>query len=273
MVVNLARQELCIKPSCLCTLMKSGIPKKHMQAFWEILSYTEINDLYKALLPTNSGVLSLLEANKDLRPQEDAFFYYLRDFIRGLREDELSLFLWFVTRQDILPQQQIRVMFNRLEGIFRNCPGTVSLLRNYPAVFTRIQGYPVRPGKLRNRLCLRASRTITKIFRWQRRRQRKGYYSKDFTPWIRKRFHAQVPNYCERYLNLQRFALGAMMKYVCLRRKIHCNRTTSYCSMFFLVLWTSIYSYLVQKLIRMLNIVWQENRDMIVVSRSPCVLS
>lgn len=33
MVVNLARQELCIKPSCLCTLMKSGIPKKHMQAF------------------------------------------------------------------------------------------------------------------------------------------------------------------------------------------------------------------------------------------------
>ena len=193
MVVNLARQELCIKPSCLCTLMKSGIPKKHMQAFWEILSYTEINDLYKALLPTNSGVLSLLETNEDLRPQEDAFFYYLRDFIRGLREDELSLFLWFVTRQDILPRQQIRVMFNRLEGIFRNCPGTVSLLRNYPAVFTRIQGYPVRPGKLRNRLCLRASRTITKIFRWQRRRQRKGYYSKDFTPWIRKRFQAQVP--------------------------------------------------------------------------------
>ena len=93
MVVNLARQELCIKPSCLCTLMKSDIPKKHMQAFWEILSYTEINDLYKALLPTNSGVLSLLEANEDLRPQEDAFFYYLRDFIRGLREDELSLFL------------------------------------------------------------------------------------------------------------------------------------------------------------------------------------
>ena len=55
-VVNLARQELCIKPSCLCTLMKSGIPKKHMQAFWETLSSTEINDLYKALLPTNSGV-------------------------------------------------------------------------------------------------------------------------------------------------------------------------------------------------------------------------
>ena len=36
--------------------MKSGISKKHMQAFWEALSYTEINDLYKALLPTNSGV-------------------------------------------------------------------------------------------------------------------------------------------------------------------------------------------------------------------------
>ena len=54
-------------------------------------------------------------------------------------------------------------------------------------------------------------------------------------------------NYCESYLNLQRFALRAMMKYVCLRRKIHCNRTTSHCSMFFLVLWTSIYSYLVKK--------------------------
>ncbi|CAH3189347.1 unnamed protein product [Porites lobata] len=111
-VANLARQELCLKPSCLCTLMKSGIPKKHMQAFWETLSSTEINDLYKALLPTNSGV-------QDLRPQEDAIFYYLRDFIPGLREDELSLFLRFVTGQDILPQLPIRVMFNRLEGIFR----------------------------------------------------------------------------------------------------------------------------------------------------------
>ena len=60
---------------------------------------------------------------------------------------------------------------------------------------------------------------------------------------------------------------------LCQRRKIHCNRTTSYCSLFFLVLWTSIYNYLVQKLIWMLNIVWQENRDMIVVGRSPCVLS
>ncbi|CAH3143597.1 unnamed protein product [Porites evermanni] len=101
--------------------MKSGISKKHMQAFWETLSYTEINDLYKALLPTNSGasVLGLLEANEDLRPQEDAIFYYFRDFIRGLRENELSLFLRFVTGQDIFPQQPIRLMFNRLEGIFR----------------------------------------------------------------------------------------------------------------------------------------------------------
>ena len=93
MVVNLARQELCIKPSCLCMPMNSGIPKKHMRALWETLSYTEINDLYKALLPTNSGVLSLLEANEDLRPDEDVIFYYLRDFIRGLREDEAVIVL------------------------------------------------------------------------------------------------------------------------------------------------------------------------------------
>ena len=43
----------------------------------------------------------------------------MRDFIRGLREDELPLFLRFVTGQDILPHQPIRLMFNRLEGIFR----------------------------------------------------------------------------------------------------------------------------------------------------------
>ena len=54
MVVNLARYELCMKPLSWCTLMTSGIPKKHMQAFWETLSYTELNDPYKALLPTNS---------------------------------------------------------------------------------------------------------------------------------------------------------------------------------------------------------------------------
>ena len=34
---------------------------------------------------------------------------------------------------------------------------------------------------------------------------------------------------------------------LCQRRRMHCNRTTSYCSLFVLVLWTSIYSYLVKK--------------------------
>ena len=66
-----------------------------------------------------------------------------------------------------------------------------------------------------------------------------------------------------------------MLSYIGLfqKRKIHCNQTTSYCSLFFLVLWTSIYGYLVQKLIPMLNVVWQKNRDTIVASRSICVLS
>ena len=43
-----------------------------------------------------------------------------------------------------------------------------------------------------------------------------------------------------------------------------------HCSLFFLVLWTSIYRYLVQKLIQMSNVMWQKNRDMIVASRSIC---
>ena len=34
----------------------------------------------------------------------------------------------------------------------------------------------------------------------------------------------------------------------------------SYCSLFSLVLWTGIYSYLIQKLIQMLNIVTREQR-------------
>ena len=60
---------------------------------------------------------------------------------------------------------------------------------------------------------------------------------------------------------------------LCQKRRIRCNQTTSYCSLFFLVLWTSIYGYLLQKLIQMLNVVWQKNRDMIVASRSICELS
>ncbi|XP_068690974.1 probable E3 ubiquitin-protein ligase HERC4 [Montipora foliosa] len=116
---NLARQELCMKPLFLCTLIKSGIPKNHFQAFWEKLSNTTLNDLYKALVPTTSGVLSLIETDDNLRPEEDVTFYYLRDFIRGLGEDDLLSFLRFVTGQDILPQQPIRVMFNRLEGVSR----------------------------------------------------------------------------------------------------------------------------------------------------------
>ena len=59
---------------------------------------------------------------------------------------------------------------------------------------------------------------------------------------------------------------------LCQRRRIHCNQKTSYCSLFFLILWTSIYHYLVQKLIQMLNVVWQKNRDMIVARMSISVL-
>lgn len=64
MVVNLARQELCTKPLFLCTLIKSGIPQNHREAFWENLSTAEVNELYKALLPTTSGVLNLLDERR-----------------------------------------------------------------------------------------------------------------------------------------------------------------------------------------------------------------
>lgn len=119
MMVNLARQELCTKPLFLCTLIKSGIPKNHQQAFWDNLSTAEVNELYKALLPTNNGVLSLLQTEDDLRPEEDVVFYYLRDFVRGLGNEDLMLFLRFVTGQDLMPKGQIRVMFSRMEGISR----------------------------------------------------------------------------------------------------------------------------------------------------------
>ena len=51
-------------------------------------------------------------------------------------------------------------------------------------------------------------------------------------------------------------------EYIVLRYSGLCH-----CSLFFLVLWTSIqsiYRYLVQKLIQMSNVMWQKNRDMIV---------
>ena len=50
------------------------------------------------------------------------------------------------------------------------------------------------------------------------------------------------------------------------QRRIHCNQTTTYCSLFFLVFSTSTYHYLVQKLIQMSNVVWEKNRDMAVAS-------
>lgn len=139
MLVNLERQELCMKPLFLCTLIKSGIPQNHFQAFWGKLSNTTLKDLYKALVPTTSGVLSLVETDDNLHPEEDMIFYYLRDFIRGLGEDDLLSFLRFVTGQDILPQQPIRVMFNRLEGISRRliahtCSNLLELSLSYETI-------------------------------------------------------------------------------------------------------------------------------------------
>lgn len=55
----------------------------------------------------------------DLQPEEDVVLYYLKNFIRDLGDEDLLLFLRFMTGQDLMPQQPISVMFSRMEGVAR----------------------------------------------------------------------------------------------------------------------------------------------------------
>lgn len=139
-VVNLAKNEIAVKPLFLCCQMRSSIPDQHMEAFWKSLTIDDINSLYCSLKPTPDRVVDVITSeNEDLRPHEQNVFYYLKDFVYSCNADDLVLFLQFVTGSDVLPSDGITVSFNNRTGILRvpvahTCGNVIELSTAYTSI-------------------------------------------------------------------------------------------------------------------------------------------
>lgn len=119
-VVNMARNELCIKPRSLCEWMHRGIPDSHIQYFWFRLTVDELNILYTFLKPSAGKVLSKLRtAYSPLDNHQKRAFNFLKDFVKSLDAEELEVFLQFVTGHRSLPVHPIIIEFVDLSGIER----------------------------------------------------------------------------------------------------------------------------------------------------------
>jgi len=139
LICNIARHHLLDQPQPFLELMKSGIPHTQHEAFWSFLTVPSINYLFEQQLPTTEKVVSVLVAEQEhLRQDEQNCFYFLRQFVDRLDQEELTAFLQFVTGSSVMPAR-ISVIFNVLAGVMRRpiahtCSNTLEISSTYSSL-------------------------------------------------------------------------------------------------------------------------------------------
>ncbi|KAK3601252.1 hypothetical protein CHS0354_040431 [Potamilus streckersoni] len=122
-VINLAQNELCIKPKFFCENMRKGIPQKHMTIFWMQMTLEHLGHLYEAFLISAENIWPKIRCETwPLRNLNEIRVYgYLSDLIQDLEEETLLSFVQFVTADRKIPSTFITIGFSDTQGITR-CP-------------------------------------------------------------------------------------------------------------------------------------------------------
>ena len=118
-VVLTARHLFLGKPLGVLYTIHSGVPKLFL-CFFQMMTVSEFFGLYKALNATSERVLDLIEEPTAMNSAEKRIFSYLITFVSNSRQDDLRLFLRFVTGSSVLLSESIRVSFNNTEGLARS---------------------------------------------------------------------------------------------------------------------------------------------------------
>ena len=135
LVLRVARHLFLGKPLGALYALNSGVPIPY-HSFWEQFSIDTLFRLYKVLNATTSAVLGLIEEPDDMHPAEDRVFGFLLSFIGNMKQNELRLFLRFVTSSSVLLAKKIVILFNNLTGLARRpishtCDCTLELPVSY----------------------------------------------------------------------------------------------------------------------------------------------
>ncbi len=83
------------------------------------MSSGDLYSIYIAQQASPAKVLVLVEDLDTCNPNQERVFGYLQQFIGNMQNEELRLFLRFVTGSSVCTANAIRVTFNSLEGLAR----------------------------------------------------------------------------------------------------------------------------------------------------------
>ncbi|XP_067660955.1 uncharacterized protein [Haliotis asinina] len=119
-ISEIAQKELLDTPRPLYEDMRRGIPSSHMSSFWAQLTIDELSALITSQRPTPTKVVDCILAEGEyIRPEEEKVLYFLKQFVRGLDQEDLMSFLHFVTGSIHMPDGGIKVSFTKLAGELR----------------------------------------------------------------------------------------------------------------------------------------------------------
>jgi len=132
LLIGSARHQLLDQPAAFVEQIKLGIPQAFRDVFWSVLTLSAVDYLFRQQLPTPEKVQA---AEEHLRQEQLNCLYYLDQFICRLDQDELDLFLHFVTGSSVMPDK-ISFTFNQLAGELRRpiahtCSNTLELSSTY----------------------------------------------------------------------------------------------------------------------------------------------
>lgn len=121
-LLNMARNELCLKPRSLCEKLRQGIPEVHFDQFWSQMTIDHIAIFHARLKPTPEKVVKCLKLAEPLRLldiRRRKVFQYFKEFIEQLGDEDLQKLLQFVTGQTCVPKRNISIQFSNLSGAER----------------------------------------------------------------------------------------------------------------------------------------------------------
>ena len=118
LLISVAKFQFLVKPLGLLYAMRSGFPKIY-NGFWEEFTIEEMFKFYTLLNATPSSVIKLIQEPELTNAGENRVYNYLLSLIGNMKQNELRLFLRFVTGSAVLLDKPITVSFNGLGGLAR----------------------------------------------------------------------------------------------------------------------------------------------------------
>ncbi len=115
LVIDVSKHEFLSRP---IFAMQSGIPVPHF-SFWKQFSVEELYGIYKELQATAASVIRNIKAPETMNSAQEVVMSFLIRMLGGMKQDELSNFLRYVTGSCVPLEEPIKVSFNSLSGLAR----------------------------------------------------------------------------------------------------------------------------------------------------------